>query len=144
MDDHAEVFQGLADPTRLRLLNVLMQAGEICVCELVQALRLPQYGVSRHLQKLVGAGWLQARRRGKWIYYRIPRSLKPYQRALLRAVAQVGAERKDFGEDLERASRRLKLRRAGVCCVGLTKAGARPTRIPKRRQPGDGDKIIEA
>jgi ArsR family transcriptional regulator len=64
MDDHAEVFQSLADPTRLRLLNVLMQTGEICVCELVHALRLPQYGISRHLQKLVGAGLLQARRQG--------------------------------------------------------------------------------
>ena len=128
MDDHADVFQCLADPTRLRLLNVLMQAGEICVCELVHALRLPQYGVSRHLQKLVGARLLQARRQGKWIYYRINVRLKPYQRALLRAVAQLGTERKDFDEDLERASRRLKLRRDGVCCVGLTAPGRRRLR----------------
>ena len=141
MHDHAEVFQSLADPARLRLLNVLMQAGEICVCELVQALRLPQYGVSRHLQKLVGAGWLQARRRGKWIYYRIPRNLKPYQRALLRAVAQLGTERQDFGEDLERASRRLKLRRAGVCCVGLAAPGGRRPRTSEGGRPGPARKL---
>jgi len=141
MDDHAEVLQSLADPTRLRLLNVLMQAGEICVCELVQALRLPQYGVSRHLQKLVGAGLVQARRQGKWIYYRITGSLKLYQRALLRAVAQLGTERKDFGEDLERASRRLKLRRAGLCCVGLAAPGGRQPRTPKRGRPGPDRKL---
>ena len=123
MDDHVEVFQCLADPTRLRLLNVLRQTGELCVCELVHALRLPQYGVSRHLQKLVGASLLQARRQGKWIYYRINGRLRPYQRALLRAVAQLGAERNDFGEDLERAGRRLNMRRDGVCCVGLTMPG---------------------
>ena len=142
MDDPTEVFQCLADPTRRRLLNVLLQAGEICGCELVQALRLPQYGVSRHLQKLVGAGLLQARRQGKWIYYRIQGSLKPYQRALLRAVAHLGTERKDFGEDLERAGRRLKLRRAGVCCVGLTTPGGRQPRTSKRGQPGTDDTII--
>ena len=142
MDNHAEVFQSLADPTRLRLLNVLMQTGEICVCELVHALRLPQYGVSRHLQKLVAAGLLQARRQGKWIYYRINRTLEPYQRALLRTVAQLGTERKDFSDDLERASRRLKLRRDGICCVGLAAAVGRQPRTLKRGQPSAEDKII--
>ena len=141
MDDHAEVFQCLADPTRLRLLNVLLHTGEICVCELVHALRLPQYGVSRHLQKLVGAGLLQGRRQGKWIYYRIDRKLEPYQRALLRAVAQLGAERKDFAEDLERAGRRLSLRRDGVCCVGLAAPVGRQPRSLKWGQPRADGKI---
>jgi ArsR family transcriptional regulator, arsenate/arsenite/antimonite-responsive transcriptional repressor len=136
MDDHVEVFQVLADPTRLRLLNVLRETGEICVCELVHALCLPQYGVSRHLQKLVGAGLLQARRRGKWIYYRVHGTLRPYQRALLRAVAQLGGERKDFNEDLERASRRLRLRRDGVCCVGLVALGSQQPRIGGKRATG--------
>ena len=142
MDDHADVFQCLADPTRLRLLNVLMQAGEVCVCELVHALRLPQYGVSRHLQKLVGAGLLQARRQGKWIYYRIHGKLRPYQRALLRAVEQLGAERPDFEEDLERAGRRLKLRRDGACCVGLGAPVGRELRALKMRRPAADGKII--
>ena len=137
MDNHAELFQSLAEPTRLRLLHILMQTGEVCVCELVQALRLPQYGVSRHLHKLVDAGLLEAHRRGKWIYYRVKGSLKPYQRALLRAVAQLGTERKDFGEDLERASRRLKLRRAGLCCVGLAAPGGRPARTAGKRTGGE-------
>ena len=136
MDDHAGVFQSLADPTRLRLLNVLMQAGEICGCELVQALCLPQYSVSRHLQKLVGAGLVQARRQGKWIYYRITGSLKLYQRALMRAVVLWGADRQDFNEDLERASRRLKLRRNGVCCVGLVAPGGRRARADRKRPAG--------
>jgi ArsR family transcriptional regulator len=137
MDNHAEVLQSLSDPTRLRLLNVLMQTSEICVCELVHALRLPQYGVSRHLQKLVAAGLIQARRRGKWIYYRINGGLKPYQRTLLHAVALLGAERADFSEDLGRAGQRLKLRRDGVCCVGLV-AHDRPRADRKRRRTAGG------
>ena len=141
MDRDTEALQAIADPTRLRLLNLLTQAAEICVCELVDALGIPQYAVSRHLGILASTGWVEDRRAGKWIYYRIPGSLNPYQRALLRAVAQLGPERKDFGEDLERASRRLNMRRAGVCCVGLLTPAGRQTRISKRRQPDDDDKI---
>jgi len=136
MDDPAQVFESLADPSRLRLLNVLIHTGEVCVCELVQALCLPQYSVSRHLQKLVGAGLVQARRQGKWIYYGLTGSLKLYQRALMRAVVLWGADRQEFNEDLERASRRLKLRRNGVCCVGLGAPGGRRARAERKRPTG--------
>ncbi len=119
MDRDAEVFQSLAEPTRLRVLNILRQAGEVCVCELVDALQVPQYNVSRHLHVLAQAGLLDDRRCGKWIYYRIAKDLKPYQRALLRALAELRDERQDFQQDEARASRRLKLRRDGACCLGL-------------------------
>jgi len=133
MDAHAELFQSLADPTRLRLLNLLTQTGEICVCELADALQVPQYNVSRHLQLLVQAGLLQDRRRGKWVYYGIASDLKPYQRSLLRAVEQLHEQRADFLQDENRARRRLKLRRGGVCCVGLvSRIGAAVARVRKK------------
>jgi ArsR family transcriptional regulator len=119
MDAHAELFQSLADPTRLRLVNLLMQTGEVCVCELVEALQAPQYNISRHLHVLLKAGWLQDRKLGKWVYYGIAKRLKPYHRTLLRAVEQLREEREDFLQDERRASRRLKLRRDGLCCIGL-------------------------
>jgi ArsR family transcriptional regulator len=119
MDRDAELFQSVADPTRLRLLNLLLQTGEICVCELVSALDIPQCNISRHLHVLLSAGWLEDRRLGKWIYYRISEKLKPHQRSMLRAVEQLRGERSDFQEDERRAGRRLKLRRGGLCCVGL-------------------------
>ena len=124
MDAHAELFQSLADPTRLRLLNLLLQTGEICGCELVDALRVPQYNISRHLQILTRAGLLEGHKRGKWVYYRVARELKPYHRSLLRAVRELREEREDLREDERRAGRRLKLRQDGLCCVGLvTKIG---------------------
>jgi ArsR family transcriptional regulator len=119
MDRDAEVLQALGDTTRLRLLNLLEQAREICVCELVDALQLPQYKVSRHLQVLTNAGWLQDRRRGKWVYYRISPDLKPFQHDLLRAIGRLREGRDDFRQDEARAGRRLMLRREGLCCVGL-------------------------
>lgn len=119
MDRHGELFQSLADPTRLRLLNLLAQAGEICVCELVDALDTPQYNISRHLHILMDVGLVEDRKLGKWVYYHIARQLKPSQRMLVRAVEQLRGEREDFRADEARARRRLKLRRGGLCCVGL-------------------------
>ncbi len=119
MDRDAEILQALADPTRMRLLNLLTQAVEICVCELVDALGVPQYTVSRHLNVLAAAGWVEDRRQGKWIYYRIARDLRPYQKTLLNALGQLREERDDFHQDESRAGRRLEFRRGGVCCVGL-------------------------
>lgn len=124
MDRDSEILQALADPTRLRLLNLLTQAVEICVCELVDALKIPQYKVSRHLSILASTGWVEDRRVGKWIYYRVSRNLRPYQMALLKALRQMRDEREDFRLDEARAARRLESRRGGVCCVGLvTKIG---------------------
>jgi ArsR family transcriptional regulator len=118
MDRAAEIFQALSDPTRLRLLNLLEQKGGICVCELVDALRVPQYNVSRHLQVLRQTGFVEDERRGKWVYYRLRRPLEPFQKTLLRALEGLRAEREDFEEDAARARQRLKLRRDGQCCVG--------------------------
>ena len=64
------LFQALADRTRLRLLN-LMGEDEVCVCFLVEALKLSQPKISRHLAYLRRAGIVAARRDGKWIHYRL-------------------------------------------------------------------------
>jgi ArsR family transcriptional regulator len=133
MDAHAEVFQSLADPTRLRLLNLFQQAGAICVCELVDALQIPQYNISRHLRILLDAGLVEADRRGKWVYYMIAEEPKPYQRTLLHAVAELRVQREDFRQDEARARHRLRLRRGGLCCVGsVARIGAAFRRKGKR------------
>lgn len=124
MDHHAELFNGLADSTRLRLLNLLTQAKEICVCELVDALQVPQYNISRHLHVLLKTGMVQDHKRGKWVYYSMAKDLRPYQRTLLRAISELRDEREDLHLDEARAGRRLKLRSGGICCIGLiTKIG---------------------
>jgi ArsR family transcriptional regulator len=66
----ATLFAALADPTRLRLLN-LMAGREVCVCYFVEILRQGQPKISRHLAYLRNAGIVAARREGKWMHYRI-------------------------------------------------------------------------
>ena len=70
MKNEARTFKALADETRLRIL-VLLLDGELCVCELIAALKLPQSTVSRHLAYLKNTGWLEDRRQGVWMYYRL-------------------------------------------------------------------------
>ena len=64
------LFRALADRTRLRLLN-LMGDDEVCVCFLVEALKLTQPKISRHLAYLRRAGIVASRREGKWMHYRL-------------------------------------------------------------------------
>jgi len=65
-------LEAMTDPTRLRLLRLLRQQ-ELCVCELVDTLRMPQYTISRHLRSLRAVGLVEARRDGRWMHYRLGR-----------------------------------------------------------------------
>lgn len=66
----AALFRSLADPARVRIVNLLASSEEaVCVCELTPALGLSQPTVSHHLKKLTSAGLLEREERGKWAYY---------------------------------------------------------------------------
>ena len=68
----AALFRALADPARVRIVNLLASSREpVCVCDLVDALGLAQPTVSHHLRKLVEAGLLEREERGKWSFYSI-------------------------------------------------------------------------
>jgi ArsR family transcriptional regulator, arsenate/arsenite/antimonite-responsive transcriptional repressor len=82
----AEVFRALADPARVRIVNVLATTGEpVCVCNLIEPLGLSQPTVSHHLKRLVDAGLLEREQRGKWAYF----SLKPDAVSKLAAVVDL-------------------------------------------------------
>jgi ArsR family transcriptional regulator len=71
-DATAALFKALADPARIRLVNLLLSADEpVCVCNLTPAIGLSQPTVSHHLAKLTAAGLLDREERGKWSYYSI-------------------------------------------------------------------------
>ena len=70
MKKTAQIFKSLADETRLRIL-LLLGDDELCVCDLMAILNLPQSTVSRHLAYLRNAGFVEDRRQRAWIYYRL-------------------------------------------------------------------------
>jgi ArsR family transcriptional regulator len=70
----AKVFKALGDPSRVRILNLLMTADEpVCVCDLTPRLELSQPTVSFHLKKLLDAGLLEREQRGVWAYFSVRR-----------------------------------------------------------------------
>lgn len=68
MKKTARLFKALSDETRLRIL-ALLEGGELCVCDLMEALELPQSTISRHLAYLRNAGLVEDRRQGVWMFY---------------------------------------------------------------------------
>jgi ArsR family transcriptional regulator len=79
------VFRALADDTRLRILNLLLQ-GEVCVCDLVAALRSPQPTISRHLMYLRKVGLVTARKDGVWNYYQLAPILSEFEMAVMQVL----------------------------------------------------------
>jgi len=73
--DPTVFFKCLADQTRLRCLLLLQQQGELCVCELIEALQESQPKISRHLAQLKKCGLLSDRKQGLWVFYRLNDSL---------------------------------------------------------------------
>jgi ArsR family transcriptional regulator, arsenate/arsenite/antimonite-responsive transcriptional repressor len=102
MQTISNIFKSLGDETRLRLLALLLEEDELCVCYLVDVLQLPQSTVSRHLSLLKRAGWLKDRREGVWIYYSICRSLEQVQQFLLPVLRNFLNTTEIASEDRER------------------------------------------
>ncbi len=67
----SQVFKLLADPTRARILYALLEAGELCVCDLAATVSVPETSVSQALRLLRTAGIVRNRREGRVIYYRL-------------------------------------------------------------------------
>jgi ArsR family transcriptional regulator len=65
-----QYFRGLADTTRLRMLNLLLH-GELCGCDIQYVLEMSQPNVSRHLTYLKNCGLVLDRRDGPRIFYRL-------------------------------------------------------------------------
>lgn len=69
----AQTIKALSDPIRLRIIMLLQAEGELCVCDLMAVLKLPQSTVSRHLAYLKRSCWIETRRQGVWMYYQLSR-----------------------------------------------------------------------
>ncbi len=105
MKSLAAQFAALADPTRLEMLALLLERGELCVCHFVDALEITQSKASRHLRTLFHAGFLEDRRAGLWVHYRIAPALDADRKAMLASLSGI-LSRRDLaalGSSLDRA-----------------------------------------
>src|SRR3990172_11048723 len=82
----SDLFRAFADPTRLRILSLLLEQKQLCVCDLCEVLDEIQPKVSRHLATLRRVGLVRVRRDGKWMIYSLADAPAPPPRPLLRCV----------------------------------------------------------
>ena len=94
------MFDALADATRRRILALLVNQGELCVCELTAALDDIQPKISRHLGVLKDAGAVVPRREGTWMFYRLAASLPAWADSLLESLPAGAVP--EFKADLKR------------------------------------------
>jgi ArsR family transcriptional regulator len=76
------MFRAFSDPTRLRILNLLLQ-GELCVCDIVNTLDIPQPTASRHLAYLRESDLVKVRREGLWMYYKLAAPQTAFHKKLI-------------------------------------------------------------
>ncbi len=73
MDHLVLTFLALSDIARLRIFNVIVEAGELCVCDIVRVMGFTQTKTSRHLAILKKAGLVRSRKVGLWVLYSVER-----------------------------------------------------------------------
>jgi ArsR family transcriptional regulator len=108
------LFRALADSTRLRILH-LLTPGELCVCDLVAVLRVPQPKVSRHLAYLRRAGLVTARRAGLWSHYQLASASNPLHGKLLECLGCLSTM-PELAADARKLSARRPDRSIPPCC----------------------------
>ena len=108
-----KLFKGLADATRLRIVNLLLQS-ELCVCDMQFVLGAPQPNISRHLIYLKNSGLVLDRREGTRTYYRLRARDAAASGQLFALLQALFAQGRDFAQDSARLCDAIT---TGVCSV---------------------------
>ena len=117
MEQITKIFKALSDETRLRIINLFIKSNQqICVCELMDALKLPQYTISKALGVLKNSGLLIYEKEGLWAYYKLN---KTKENLLLFNFLKQCLSDDVMKEDEKRLEQRLLLRENNRCVIGI-------------------------
>jgi len=130
MKDVANFFKVLADEVRIKILWLLFNNRELCVCEIMAMLETTQSKASRHLATLRHAGLVKDRRDGTWSYYSICPAEGALERAQLESL-KAGLEKLPGAVALLRKHRECMTRQEGKASCAVN--GTRPTATTKER-----------
>jgi len=113
-----EIFKVLSDETRLRVINLFIKSKtNLCVCEIMDALKIPQYAASKAINQIKKANLLVSSKEGTWIYYGLNKENK-LNKALFSFLENYLTD-KIFSDDETRLNKRLLLREKNRCVVGI-------------------------
>ncbi len=123
--EYEMVLKAVGDPTRVRMLK-LLEAGEMCVCQVVAVLELSQGTISKHLSLLKMAGLVKERQEKKWVYYALDGSAAtPYARKMLGTIKGWLDDDPVVARDRKREALARELGPAEICGRGMTLPGRR-------------------
>ena len=97
--------KALADQTRLRVMMLILAEGELCVCDLTDALEMAQPKISRHLAILRDSGLLQTRKAGLWVYYSLHTQLPAWVSDALENLLTGSQHEAPYTQDIKRIKR---------------------------------------
>ena len=89
----------LSDETRLRILMLLTQGDELCVCQLTAVLKLSQPKISRHLAIMREAKLLQDRKAGLWVFYRLNNDIPDWACEVFKSLHSAALYQEPFQTD---------------------------------------------
>ena len=110
--DLLTLFRALADASRIRILNLLFAAGELCVCDIQSILKLSQPNASRHLAYLKHSGLVNDRRQGLWMIYSLNITKDEVHERLIKELRDVFSLSAELQKDLRALHKNVD---AGCC-----------------------------
>ena len=115
MNTLSQLFRTLADNARLRILNLLFESGELCVCDIESTLRFTQTKVSRHMRYLKRAKLVQDRKQGRWVLYKIAMPKSGRQRIIIERIRDILQSSRQAKKDIARFRKNTEQ----GCCATL-------------------------
>ena len=115
MKTTAQTFKALGDETRLRIMALILGGQELCVCDIMAALDLPQSTVSRHLSYLRNTGLVNDRRQGIWMYYTINKERTEYASILSDLLSAMLFENNQAALDQRLLKKHLAAKKKTIC-----------------------------
>lgn len=123
---YAQVMKAVSDPTRIRILK-LLGAGELCVCQIVAVLAIPQSTTSQQLGILNRAGLLNSRKEGRWVFYSLARkSDNPFVSWLIGSLDDLLEDDETIASDRERMEQLSRIPFDELCARDLAQLLDRP------------------
>ena len=120
MKEAISIFKAVANGSRLRIMRVLIESKrDLCICEIMDSLELPQYNISKHIKELKIAGLVTERKEGQFVFYALVPHKDRFDQLILKSLGEIDG--KIIKKDKQRMKKRLALRVKNKCVVGMRK-----------------------
>lgn len=113
MNTTLDILKAISDKNRTRVLAALGQYDELCACQITELLGVSGATASRHLGILQKAGWVESRKEGRWIYFRLHRTAD--REPLFLWLEHSFAQSVEINADFEALEKIVGLTREDLC-----------------------------